>query len=85
MFEALTAVQRRDVYRNGTWIVPSFAIFNRLDPNFQIPMEPFWVEVPRQHQEQLEQHSATFRDPNRPVIEKLTDSQRRAKRLRTTG
>jgi hypothetical protein len=56
-----------------------------LDPNFHLPMEPFWVAVPPQHQEQLELNTATFRDPNRPVLEKLTDSQRRAKRLRTTG
>ena len=84
MFETLDDVQRRDVYRNGSWIVTPFADFDRLEPSFVLPMEPIWVQVPPQHHGRLSLAAASLRNPDQPFVVEVTESQRRAKRLRTT-
>jgi hypothetical protein len=85
MFEALNDVQRRDVYRNGSWIVAPMADFERIDPKFVVPMEPIWVWVPPQHLGRLSLAAASLRNPSQPMVVEFTESQKRAKRLRTTG
>ena len=85
MFETLNDVQRRDVYHNGSWIVAPSAEFQRLDPNFIVPMEPIWVQVPQKHHGRLSLAAASLRNPDQSLVVEVTEPQRRAKRLRTTS
>ena len=56
MFEALDEAHQQEVYHQGGWIVPHYAEFKRLDPNFAIPTEPILARVPpenRHHYEKI--------------------------------
>ena len=49
MFESLDEDHKEEVYQVGAWVTVSPHEFSRLDPGFQVPMEPIWIQVPPEH------------------------------------
>ena len=85
MFEALDEAHQQEIYHQGGWIVPHYAEFKRLDPNFVIPTEPILARVPPENRHRYEKICSSLLDPSpafyRDDSPELSGPERCAKRL----
>ena len=90
MFKSLDEDCKEEVYQVGAWVTISPHKFSWLDPGFQVPMEPIWIQVPSEHHNWLAKFCSTLRNPTPNTVstrettpEDLTMPQRCTKQLQT--
>jgi len=60
MFAALNADERRRVHGQGSWIVFPYGDFDRLIPEFNLPLDPLLVPVPAESLSLVASFSSTM-------------------------
>ena len=68
MFKSLDEDHKEEVYQVGAWVTISPHEFSQLDPGFQVPMEPIWIQVPPEHHDQLAKFCLTLCDPTPDAV-----------------